>query len=144
VCLDGARTASEPEIMKREIGYSALAAADCIVIWIDHEQARFCHVDPNALVTRPPRSIERDPARSTVEAKDHPEATKRFFAEVSRALGDTARILILGPSAAKHEFLRYLQRHAPSVELRIVGVETVERPTDVELVRLAHKHFADK
>jgi hypothetical protein len=134
-----------PETMKLETSLSPLATArEYIAIWIDHEQARICHVAPNTLVTRPPHSIHRDPARSAVEAKDHPEATRRFFGEVSRSLGDTVGILIVGPSSAKHEFLRYLQMHDPSVELRIAGVETLDRPSDAQLIALANKHFATK
>jgi hypothetical protein len=131
--------------MKLEISSPPLAASrHCVAVWIDHEQARICHFASDATGTASPYGIHCGPVRATNEARDRPEAAKLFFAEVSRSLGDTARILIMGPSSAKHEFLRYLQMHDHSVELRIAGVETLDRPSDGQLVALANKHFATK
>jgi stalled ribosome rescue protein Dom34 len=130
-------------LMKLEISSPPHASSrHCVAVWIDHEQARICHFASDVMGAAPPYSIHCGPVRAINEARDRPEAAKLFFAEVSRSLGDTARILIMGPSSAKHEFLRYLQRHDHSVELRIAGVETLDRPSDGQLVALANKHFA--
>jgi hypothetical protein len=37
--------------------------------------------------------------------------------------------------------LRYLHRHAPDVEAKVVGVETVDHPTDAQVLAYARARF---
>jgi hypothetical protein len=47
----------------------------------------------------------------------------------------------VGPSTAKLDFSRYLHKHDPALEARIVGIETVDHPSDGQLVAYARKYF---
>jgi hypothetical protein len=64
-----------------------------------------------------------------------------LFADVARALEGTSKILVLGPSTAKLQFLRYAHEHAKKIEPNIVGVESVDHPTDAQLVSYIKRYF---
>jgi hypothetical protein len=112
---------------------------------MDHHEARVFHVESDqadeAVVTASLQNTHHRHPKGTGAPKEHPEDAKTFFAEVARAIQGREPIFLVGPSSAKHEFLRYLQMHDHAVELRIASVETVDHPTNGQLVALAKKHF---
>ncbi|HEX4478906.1 MAG TPA: hypothetical protein VH142_27675 [Polyangiaceae bacterium] len=115
-----------------------------IAIWIDHREAQVFHIDRDtvqeATVLAPPR-IHHKHETAIAAAHEHPDDEKRFFHDVVSKLEGTEEILVVGPATAKLEFIRYLHKSAPLVEPRIVGVETVDHPTDGQLVAYAKKYF---
>jgi hypothetical protein len=50
---------------------------------------------------------------------------------------------LLGPGIAKLEWVRYLHRHDPASEQKVVGLETVDHPTDHQIVAYARRYFHD-
>lgn len=115
-----------------------------VIVWIDHKQARLFDLHLDAIepltVTAPHGMHHRHP-KGPEGSKEHPNDTKLFFEEVARALGDAGQILVVGPSSARLEFGDYLRQHAHAIEARIVGSETVDHPSDGQLVAYAKKHF---
>ena len=65
----------------------------------------------------------------------------KYNQEVADAIKDAGEILIVGPSTAKLELFKYLQKHAPAIAARVVSVETVDHPTDGQLVKFARRHY---
>jgi stalled ribosome rescue protein Dom34 len=115
-----------------------------VAVWIDHREARVFvvatdHVEAQTI--RLAQHLHRKNAQLAAGAREHPEDEKKFFHELCRALEGSAQILVVGPSTAKLDFVRYLHRHEASLEPRIVGVETVDHPTDGQLVAYAKKYF---
>ena len=122
------------------------------VIWIDHKEARVFHVQPETvghvqpepidetMILSPQHLIHRHP-KGRGEAKEHPDDAKKFFHEVARSVDGTDAVLIIGPSSAKLEFLRYVQDYDKKLQARVVGTETVDHPTDREIVAYARKYF---
>jgi stalled ribosome rescue protein Dom34 len=122
------------------------------VIWIDHKEARVFHVQPETVghaqpeaidettILSPQHLIHRHP-KGRGEAKEHPDDARRFFHEVARSLDGTDAVLIVGPSTAKLELLRYAQEHDKKLQARVVGIETVDHPTDREIVAYARRYF---
>ncbi len=113
-------------------------------VWIDHHEARVFHVTPSSfdesIVKAPTHHIHRHPKGPTDE-HHHPDDMHHFFADVAKALESAEKILIVGPSTAKLQFLRYLHSHAAALEPRVVGVETVDHPTDRQLLAHIKHHF---
>ncbi|MEA2700974.1 MAG: hypothetical protein QOI66_5245, partial [Myxococcales bacterium] len=72
---------------------------------------------------------------------NHPDDRAHFFRDVAAALGETEQILILGPSVTKLHFLRYLQKDHPRIESRVVGIETVDHPSDRQIVAHVRQYF---
>jgi stalled ribosome rescue protein Dom34 len=116
-----------------------------LTVWIDHKEARIFRFDKDATddvtVTAPLHSTHHKHPKGSGDQKEHPDDAKRFFHEVARALEGTERVLIVGPSTGKLEFSRYLHEHDPALEARVAGVETVDHPTDGQIVAHAKKYF---
>ena len=116
-----------------------------IAIWIDHKEARVFRVEPDGAqrvtVTAPMKTEHHQHPRGEGEPRKHPLDGKRFFSAVCKALQGEEPILLLGPSSAKFEFLRYLQMHHAEIEARVAWVGTVDHPTDAQLVAHARRYF---
>jgi stalled ribosome rescue protein Dom34 len=115
-------------------------------VWIDHKEAKLFAIDTNTIehttVHAPASHIHNKHPRGPFEAKAHPNDAKIFFHDIAQLLANSEEILVVGPSTAKLELLRYLHAHAHVIESKIVGVETVDHPTDGQLVAYAKKYFA--
>jgi hypothetical protein len=70
------------------------------------------------------------------DADDH-----EFLRRVAESFADAGAVLITGPANAKTELVKHIKEHSPSLNARIAGVETVDHPTDGELVDHARKYF---
>ena len=114
------------------------------VIWIDHHEARVFHVDHAAAdestVLAPHGHFHLHP-KGRGEAREHPDDARRFFTEVARKLVDVDAVRIVGPSLAKLEFFRYLHEHGAASQSRVIGIETVDHPTDAQIVAMARTTF---
>jgi stalled ribosome rescue protein Dom34 len=116
-----------------------------IAMWIDHKEARIFHIQPDkvdeATVLVAQHHVHQKHPKDPAAGKQHPEEMKRFFHDVGRALEGDEEILVVGPSTAKFEFLRFVHKHEHALEPRIVGLETVDHPSDRQLVAYARKYF---
>jgi stalled ribosome rescue protein Dom34 len=115
------------------------------VVWMDHREARifqFNREEAERLVLhaeRPTRHLHHKagavgPGKA---AEDH-----AFHRAVESAVAAAGEILVVGPGAAKQEFIRHVERSDPGLRARVVGVETVDHPTDPQLVAFARRYFS--
>jgi stalled ribosome rescue protein Dom34 len=71
----------------------------------------------------------------------HPE-TVALFHDVANSIQDAKEILLCGPGEAKIQFNQYLQKHfAHSIAKSVVATETVDHPTDKQILDFARKFF---
>jgi stalled ribosome rescue protein Dom34 len=113
-------------------------------VWIDHKEAHLFEIHPDQVdkdVVLAPHHIHHKHPRGPEGVKNHPEDAKHFFHEVARSLEGCDEILIVGPSTAKLEFLRHVQAHDHALGTKIVGIETVDHPTDGQLIAYAKTYF---
>jgi stalled ribosome rescue protein Dom34 len=112
-------------------------------VWLDHQEARIFHVDregsDRAAIRAGHHHVRRHTDRTAERA--HPHALDAFFHDVASALRDAGEVLVVGPSVAKLQFVRYLRDHAPILEKKVVGIETVDHPTDAQLIDHAKHYF---
>ena len=71
----------------------------------------------------------------------HTPEDQVFFREVAAALADAGAVLITGPANAKTELMKHIRAHAPELAQIVAGIETVDHPTDNELVAHARRYF---
>ncbi len=113
-------------------------------IWIDHKEARIFHIHPDRIdestIHAPQHDIHKHP-NGPEGIRERPDDAKRFFHDVARSLHTTDSVLVVGPSAAKLEFFRYVHKHDQEVESKIIGIETVDHPTNGQIVAFARKYF---
>ncbi len=74
----------------------------------------------------------------------HAHDSKTYLTAVADALQSSREILIVGHGTAKNEFARFIRDHVPALAPRIMGVETVNHPTNGEIVGFARKFFEAK
>ena len=69
--------------------------------------------------------------------------SRRITTTFSRAesIADAGAVLITGPANAKTELVKHIHNHDPKLMNVIVGVETVDHPSDAQLVAYARKYF---
>jgi len=103
-------------------------------VWIDHHTARVFHVYLE--------SFDETTLKAPIHhVHRHPEDEQHFFADVAKALEPSEEILLLGPSTAKNQFVKYLNEHAPALAGRVAAVETSDHPSDAEIVAHVKSHF---
>ena len=64
-----------------------------------------------------------------------------FFDRIVVGLVDVREILITGPGNAKTAFMTYVKDRHPDVAGRVVGTETLDHPTDPQLLAHAKMYF---
>jgi stalled ribosome rescue protein Dom34 len=116
-----------------------------VAVWLDHKEAHVFEIHlekvKELVMAAPHRIHHKHPKGAEGGVKEHPEDAKRFFHEIARSLEGAEQVLVVGPSTAKLEFLRYVHAHDHALGAKIVGIETVDHPTDGQLVAYAKTYF---
>jgi stalled ribosome rescue protein Dom34 len=114
------------------------------IVWIDHTEAKVFYVDTAAvdkLVVPSHATGHHSHHKANVTGSGHHGVDKEFFKRVIAALGHASHILVVGPATAKAEFKNYLAETAPELAKHVVAVESVDHPSERQLIALARKHF---
>ena len=115
-----------------------------VVIWIDHHEARVFHFDPTDVERltlhsdHPTRHIHH---KANSIGSGHTPEHHDFLQAVATSIADPGAVLITGPANAKTELLKHIHHQDPKLMNVIVGVETVDHPSDAQLVAYARKYF---
>jgi hypothetical protein len=114
------------------------------VIWIDHHEARVFHFSPTdveRLVLHPDHPTRHIHHKANSIGSGHAVEDHAFLQGVAQSIADAGAVLITGPANAKTELVKHIHQHDPKLMKAIVGVETVDHPSDGELVAYARKYF---
>lgn len=122
------------------------------VVWLDHAQAHVMHISPDDVeksVVKPAHPHKhlhhkRGASADTSVGSGHAAEDQHYYHAIIEALAGAKEILIVGPGQAKLKLLKHAQAHDPAVGQLIVGIETVDHPTDGQLVAYARKYFVAK
>lgn len=114
------------------------------VVWIDHNEAHVFFVDPEhvreSIVHSPHPHQHLHHNANTIGAGKLIE-DQHYYHAVAESLKDAHEILITGPGQAKLWLLKHLHHHDPAVFDRVVAVETVDHPSNNQLVVHARHYF---
>lgn len=122
---------------------AAMSFRHCIV-WLDHHEARVIDfsVDERHLVEVHSNASHRQLHRKAAAVGSGKAPVDReFFGRIVEALGDAHEVLLAGPGSAKVELHNDLVSHHPKAAARVVAVETLDHPSDGELLAFARKYF---
>lgn len=111
-----------------------------VAVWIDHQEAKLFHVLPDGFDVTKIEAPYHHFARKALEQGRH-AGSEDFYHQVAAALADATEILIVGPSSAKLDLFRHIHRHDHTLEAKIVGVETLDHPTEGRLVAYVRHYF---
>ena len=114
------------------------------VVWIDHHEAHlqsFTRDESDSMLLKAHGKVRQLHHRRGSITGDKAGEDSEYFSRVGKALTDAQELLIVGPAQAKHEFAKYLEHHLPQLAKKVVGVETVDHPTDGQLLNHARRYF---
>ncbi len=117
------------------------------VVWLDHVEAHVLHFTPEDVEKSGTHAADQHPhlhhKRGAIGAGNK-GADAHYFDAVAKLLDGAGEILVVGPGSAKLELVRYLDQHQHLLGAKVVGVETVDHPSDGQLVAHARKYFLAK
>jgi hypothetical protein len=107
------------------------------VVFIDHQHAQVLQFDAEHV------RAEKIKAH-THHTKQHGSQVRsehEFFGHVCDALQGITEVLVTGPRTGIADFRHYAEKHRPQTARHIVAYETVDHPSDRQLVALARQYF---
>ena len=107
------------------------------VVFIDHQHAQVLQFDAEHV------RAEKIKAH-THHTKQHGSQVRsehEFFGHVCDALQGITEVLVTGPRTGIADFCHYAEKHRPQTARHIVAYETVDHPSDRQLVALARQYF---
>lgn len=115
------------------------------IVWLDHVEARIASfsIGKDELLEIHSQSPNRQIHRKAGSlSSGHAADDHQFFDEIVAALHGIPEVLIAGPGNAKTAFETYIKKRHVDLANRVVGVETLDHPTDGELLAHARRAFA--
>jgi len=113
------------------------------VVWMDRESAHIFHLSNDQMERKKVTVSHHEHHTHKRDQFDVAREEPRLFKEVVAELKDSDRLLVVGPGVAKHHFHAYLNEHQPFFGKKVVGIETVDHPTDNQIAAMARK-FLEK
>lgn len=107
------------------------------VVWLDHHSANILQFDAEHVQAEKVKASSRHTRQHGSEVRTEHE----FFADVCGALQGIGEILVTGSKTAQADFKHYLEKHRPNQVASVVGYETVDHPSDKQLIALARQYF---
>lgn len=107
------------------------------VVQIDHHQAQVLQFDAEHVQAQKVKA-------STHHTRQHGSTVRtehEFFGHVCDALAGITEVLVAGSQQAQADFRHYVEKHRPAVAKQVVGYETIDKPTEAQLVAMARKYF---
>ncbi len=114
------------------------------VVWIDHREARVFHFNADEvekLVIHPDHRHTHIHHKANSMGSGHAAEDHKYLDAVAGAISEAREVLIAGPGGAKTELMKHIAQYEPRQLAAIRAVETVDHPTDGELVAHARKYF---
>lgn len=108
------------------------------VVWLDHSRAEVIHFTSSAADAEAikPKHGHLHP-HANAGAAEH----AGYFNDIADALKQSTEVLIVGPAQEKLAFAKHLAEAHPEISKKVVGVETVDHPSDGQLLAYARKYF---
>ena len=107
------------------------------VVWIDHHSAQVLQFDAEHVLAQKVKAH----SHYTKQHGNTVRTEHEYFGEVCDALAGIPELLITGSHTAQADFKHYVEKHRPALVPQITGYETVDHPSDAQLVALARKYF---
>lgn len=114
------------------------------MVWIDHQMAKimsFNSEEADGSFERSARGAQHLHHKANAGDSGHVTLDTEFLERVTRALQSAGAILVTGPASAKNELVAHIHREHRELAKRLSGVETLDHPTDGELLAFGRKFF---
>jgi len=115
-----------------------------LIVWMDHHEAHVIHFNAHESEQQVVKTVSKHPhlyhKRGEFGSGKAPfDGT--YFHDVTKAIMDAQEVLIVGPGSAKLQLVKEIHKTHPKLVDRIMGIETVDHPTDPQLLAYAKHYF---
>lgn len=107
------------------------------VVWLDHHQAQILQFDAEHVQSSKVKTHHHETRRHGSAVRSEHE----FFGHVCDGLAGIPEVLVAGSHTVQADFRHYVEKHRPLLARQIVGYETVDQPSENQLVAMARKYF---
>jgi hypothetical protein len=107
------------------------------VLWLDHHHADVLQFNNDEVRSQKVADSPHDTGQHQSDVRTQHE----FFGSVCDALAGIAMVLVTGSHMSQANFRHYVEKHRAHLMPQLVGWETVNQPTEGELVALGKKFF---
>ena len=117
------------------------------VVWLDHARAHVLHFDREQHRATEIRNKSPDTHLHHKRGAVGPGRAKgadAFYHAIVEVLRGAGEILVVGPSTGKLELIKHIHRHDHALVDSVVGVESIDHPSEGELLRYARHYFHGK
>lgn len=117
------------------------------VVWLDHAQAHVMHISPDDVeksIIHPSKAHAHLHAKRGAVGAGRKAEDQAYYHAIADALSGASEILVIGPAQAKLHLVKHIHTHDHGLVDKLVGVETVDHPSDAQVVAYARKYFVAK
>ena len=113
------------------------------IVWLDHREATIIEFSASDQATTrihggaPEGKLHQ---KSGKPGSGHAPDDVHFFTELAKAIA-APEVLVVGPGTAKTAFERFVAAEHPAFAKRIVAVETLDHPSDGQLLAHGRQFF---
>ena len=107
------------------------------VVWLDHQQAQVLQFNTDTVQAQTVKSHSHPTKQHGSGVRDEHE----FFAAVCDAMAGPTELLVTGGHTTQADFRHYLDKHRPALLPLVKGWQTVDHPTENQLLALARQFF---
>jgi stalled ribosome rescue protein Dom34 len=114
------------------------------VVWIDHREAHvieFSAEDSRIAIIKTHLNQQHLHHHRGTLGSGRVATDPSYLHSVVESFFGVAEVLVVGPGSAKLELIKHVHGHDPQVAQTIVGIETVDHPTDPQLLAYAKRYF---
>ncbi len=114
------------------------------IVWIDHREAHVIQFNAEASETEVIKTRSKHPHlhhHQGTLGSGRTATDPAYLHAVAEGVAGAKEVVVVGPGSAKLEFIKHVHHHDPQVAETIVGVETVDHPTDPQLLAYARRYF---
>ncbi len=114
------------------------------IVWIDHREAKVFHfnaTEVDRMILHPHNPTRHIHHKASAIGSSDASLDQEFFERVTEAIADATAILITGPASAKSELAAHVARRHSDIARCVVGVETIDHPSDGALIAVARLYF---
>ncbi len=114
------------------------------VIWVNHHEAKIFHFNATGAdheILHPENPTLHIHHKANTIGSGHETLDPSFLHEIAAAVGSAGEVLIVGPGNAKTVLVKHISQHDKILKEKILGVETVDHPSDGQIVAYARKFF---
>ena len=110
------------------------------ILFIDSDHAKIFSLHPGKMESAELKKTGHHTHHQASESNHEHE--HQFFHEVATQLKNVTELLIVGPGLAKAKFKTHLEtHHHHDLAKSVVGVETVDHPTDAQIIAVGRNFF---